>query len=84
MAKKKVEAGSNEKMILAISFNVETNQYNIGGCQGTSVNEMAFGIMALAKTLVRDGHLTSTDEFIDKIKKYCDDPQYEEVKNDVI
>lgn len=80
MRKKKEEYGSNEKMILAVSFNVETGLYNIGACQGSSVNEMAFAIMAVIKTLKRDGYIKSEQGFIDKLNQYLNDPQYAEVE----
>lgn len=76
--------GSNEKMILAVSFDLKKNCYNIGSSKGVSINEMAFGVMTVIKSLVKGGHIADHTVFINKITEYCTDPQYEEVKNDNI
>jgi len=60
----------NERMVLAVSFDCVTNQYIIGGCKGSSVNEMAFAVNALVKVLVRDGHIENSDVFLDLVNKY--------------
>lgn len=57
-----------------------TGRYSFTSDAGKSVDEMAFGIAALAKALVRDGYIKKTDDFTKAIKKYINDPQYSEVK----
>lgn len=57
-----------------------TGKYSFTSGAGKSVDEMAFGIAALAKALVRDGYIKKTDDFTKAIKKYINDPQYGEIK----
>lgn len=75
---------SNEgciKTVLAVQYDITTNQYLIGTCQGSSVAEMAFATMVVARTLTRDGHIKSEQDFLDLVKKYIDDPQFREVES---
>lgn len=74
------ELSGMEKMVLAVSYNVETDKYSIGACQGSSVSEMAFAVMVVIKTLIRDGYLKDSKEFLDKVTTYLADPQFSEVK----
>ena len=69
-----------EKTVLAVTYDVEKDVYNIGACQGSSVSEMAFAVMAIIRTLVRDGHIKDDKEFMDLVQKYLDDEQYGELK----
>lgn len=71
-----------QKTVLAVTYDITTNAYTVGTCQGSSVAEMAFAVMVVIKTLKRDGHIKDFNDFIDKVKKYLDDPQFEEVKAD--
>lgn len=69
-----------EKTVLAVTFDVTANEYKIGTCQGSSVAEMAFAVMAVIRALERDGHIKDKAEFMKLIDKYYSDPQFEEVK----
>lgn len=74
---------SNEgyiKTVLTVQYDVTTNQYVVGSCQGSSVEEMAFATMVVARTLTRDGHIKSEQDFLDLVNKYINDPQFQEVK----
>lgn len=73
---------TNVSEVLAVRFNHDKNVYTVSTSQGSSVNEMAFAVMVVIKTLMRDGYIKDSKEFIDLINKYLGDPQYEEVKND--
>lgn len=71
-----------ERMVLAVSYNVTDDTYTVGTCQGSSVEEMAFAVMVVIKTLERDGHIESPNTFLDLVDKYLNDPQFEEVTED--
>ena len=47
---------------------------------GMNVNEVAFGVAAFAKVMVRDGYIKKTRDFTNQITKYINDPQYAEIK----
>ena len=74
-----MEQENEKRTIVAIYFNEVKNQYEIEIPQGSNVAEAAFAIAALTKCLVRDKVIEKTDEFINTIKKYVEDPQYQEV-----
>lgn len=78
----KQKLSGNEKTVLAVTYDITTDRYTIGTCKGSSVSELAFVVMVLAKTLERDGHIKNTKEFMDKVQRYMDDPQFEEVKDE--
>lgn len=69
-----------QKTVLAVTYNVTTNAYTVGTCQGSSVAEMAFAVMVIIRTLKRDGYIKDFEEFLTNVKKYLDDPQFDEVK----
>ena len=68
------------KSILTVSFDDESGQYSVSIPQGSSVQETAFAMSVVVKCLNRDGMVARREEFIDLIKHYCDDSQYEELK----
>lgn len=70
----------NEKLILNITFNEESGTYGIVIPKGSNANETAFGIAAMIKALVRDKLIEKSEDFIDLITKYVNDPQYQEVE----
>ena len=49
---------------------------------GMNVNEVAFGVAAFAKVMVRDGYIKKTSDFRNQIVKYINDPQYAEIKEE--
>ena len=49
---------------------------------GMNVNEVAFGVAAFAKVMVRDGYIKKTSDFTNQIVKYINDPQYAEIKEE--
>ena len=67
------------KTVLKVETDFEKSTYNISADQGSSVNEMAFAVMAVIRVLVRDGKVKDKDTFISMVNKYYDDPQYKEV-----
>lgn len=77
----KNEKQKNVKTVLRIDTDFENSTYNVSADEGSSVNEMAFAIMALIRILEREGKVESRDVFLDMIKKYYDDPQYKEVED---
>ena len=72
----------DDKKIVSIGFDDVTGLYNITAGEGVSVAEIAFAIAALAKCLVRDNILESTETFLKLIEKYVTDPQFDEVQED--
>ncbi len=76
------QLSGNQKIVLAVTYDITTDTYTIGTCQGSSVAEMAFAVMVIAKTLERDKHIKNTNEFMNKVQQYIDDPQFEEVSHD--
>lgn len=68
-------------LIVAIAFNETKGTYEMNIPQGSNVPEVAFGIAALCKCLVRDKVIEKPNDFIGMIKKYVFDPQYGEIEN---
>lgn len=77
---KKEKHSGYEKTVLAVTYDIEKDIYKVGACQGSSVEEMAFAVMVVARTLVRDGHIKDTKTFTDLVDKYINDDQYGELK----
>ena len=68
------------KNLLTVSFDDETGQYQMSIPQGSNVAETAFCMATVIKCFVRDGYAKSNNEVVDLIKKYLNDPQYDEVE----
>lgn len=68
--------------VLRVDTDLENSTYSVSARKGSTVNEMAFAVSVVIKTLVRDGYIKNYHEFMKLIKKYCTDSQYEEVTND--
>ncbi len=66
-------------VVLLITEDLE-GRYKFTCGPGMSVKEVAFGIAAFAKAMVRDGYLEKTSEFTRQIIDYINDPQYAEIK----
>lgn len=79
---KKDKQQSTIQDVLKVSFDHDKNLYQVQKCQGSSINEMAFAVMVLIKTLIRDGYLENSKDFVDKIQNYLNDPQFEEIKDE--
>lgn len=79
---KKDKQQSTIQDVLKVSFDHDKNLYQVQTCQGSSINEMAFAVMVLIKTLIRDGYLENSKDFVDKIQNYLNDPQFEEIKDE--
>lgn len=69
-----------KKSILTVSFDDETGSYSVSIPQGSSVQETAFAMSVIVRCLHRDGMVARQEEFIDLINHYCNDSQYEEIK----
>ena len=76
------EQKDTKHLIVAIAFNETQGTYEMNIPQGSNVPEVAFGIAALCKCLVRDKVIEKPNDFINLIKKYVHDPQYGEVTDD--
>lgn len=66
--------------VLQVDTDMEKSTYTVKAEQGSSVNEMAFATMVVIRTLVRDKLIQSSEDFLSLVKKYLEDPQYDEVK----
>lgn len=74
--------GSNVKLLLAISFNNDANQYQVDIPEGSTIAETVFGFSVVIKCLLRDGLIQSPTEIYDMLKRYTEDPQYQELKEE--
>lgn len=59
-----------------------TGSYDITVGAGMSLNEVAFSIAAAIKIFIREGFIKDSKEVIDMIQTYCNDPKYQEIKDD--
>lgn len=71
----------NDNTLLNIAVN-ENGQYKVTCAQGTSVNEVIFGMHVVLKCFVKNGLIKDIDTGINLLKQYCTDPQFDEVKED--
>lgn len=67
--------------ILKIETDPINSTYTVTSHAGSSVNEIAFAVHVVIKTLIRDGHIKTKKEFDKLVNKYFNDSQYAEVKN---
>lgn len=75
-----MDDNKNSKVVLKVV--ATENNYEISAEQGSSVNEMAFAVMAVIRSLIKQKCIKYKDEFIGLIDKYYNDPQYE-IQEDV-
>lgn len=68
------------KDLLKVGFDDDTGQYVVNIPQGSSLEETAFCVSVVAKCLARDKIVKNENAFIKKVKHYCTDPQFDEVK----
>jgi len=73
----------NKTMLMAVAFDNERNSYIVDLGKGSNVAETAFAMTVVIKCLLRDEVIKDASEVTDLIKKYLNDPQFEEVKDEV-
>lgn len=70
----------NKKLILEITFDDESGNYNLKAGKDMSVNEVMFGVAALIRCLVRDKVVDDKNVPVEMLNRYLNDPQYDELK----
>ena len=70
----------NLKLLLAISLNNENGQYQVDIPEGSTIAETVFGFSVVIKCLLRDGLIKEPNEIYEMLKRYTEDPQYQELK----
>lgn len=73
---------NNSKLLLAISFNGDCNQYQVDIPEGSTIAETVFGFSVVIKCLLRDGLIKEPSEIYDMLKRYVEDPQYQELSEE--
>lgn len=68
------------KTVLKVTTDAATSTYQVSADQGSSVNEMAFAVMVVIRSLVKTENIKTPEEFLDLVKKYLTDVQYQEVQ----
>jgi hypothetical protein len=68
------------KTVLKVTTDFEASTYTVEADSGSSVNEMAFAVMVVIRTLLKNGLIERPEDFIDLVNKYRLDPQYQEVE----
>ena len=71
-----------EKVMLKVCISDDGTQYRVFIPGGSSVPETAFCMAVIIKCMQRDGIIEDKDAVIALIRKYLDDPQYQEVEAD--
>lgn len=74
------ENQNNRELILAVAFDADKNSYIVDINRGQSVLDAIFAMAVVAKCLVRDGVVESTEKIEEQFHKYLTDSQYDEVK----
>jgi hypothetical protein len=67
--------------ILKVDTDPINSTYTVTSHAGSSVNEIAFAVHVVIKTLIRDGYIKTKKEFDKLVNKYFNDIQYAEVKD---
>ena len=67
--------------ILKVDTDPINSTYTVTSHTGSSVNEIAFAVHVVIKTLIRDKHIKTKQEFDKLVNKYFNDLQYSEVKD---
>lgn len=68
------------KTVLKVTTDAATSTYRVSADQGSSVNEMAFAVMVVIRSLIKTKNIKTPEEFLDLAKKYLTDVQYQEVQ----
>lgn len=72
----------NKKLLMGIAYDDEKGTYVVHLAQGSSVKETAFCMNVVIRCFLRDNIIKSADEVLDEIKRYLNDVQWDEVKDD--
>lgn len=78
--KKNGKEPNSKITLMSVTYDLDKNNYTVSLAKGSNVAEAAFGMSIIIKCLVRDKVIEKPDEILTLIKKYLDDPQYEELK----
>ena len=70
----------DKRILLAVAFSDSKETYSVDIPAGSSVPETAFAMSVVIKCLIRDGIVEKVSDVTDLIKKYIEDPQYQEVE----
>lgn len=70
----------DKRILLAVAFSDTNETYSVDIPAGSSVPETAFAMSVVIKCLIRDGIIEKVSDVTDLIKKYIEDPQYQEVE----
>ena len=70
----------DKRILLAVAFSDSNETYSVDIPAGSSVPETAFAMSVVIKCLIRDGIVEKVSDVTDLIKKYIEDPQYQEVE----
>lgn len=71
-----------DKPILSVSLDEESGRYRVTIPAGSTVPETVFAFAVVVKVMVRDGIVDSYDYIYDMLKRYVEDPQFDELKED--
>lgn len=72
----------NKKLLMGVAYDNENGTYGVHLAQGSSVKETAFCMNVVIRCLLRDNIIKSADEVLDEVKRYLNDVQWNEVKDD--
>lgn len=72
----------NEKPILSVSFIEDTGKYKVDIPGGSTVPETVFAFAVVIKCLLRDEVIKSADDIYQMLRRYVEDPQFEELKSE--
>lgn len=70
----------NKITLLAVEYDKDKDIYSVQIPAGSNVSETAFCMTVVVKCLLRDKVIKKSEEVTDLINKFCNDPQYDEVK----
>lgn len=74
---------SNVTTLLQVGFNEDLKSYFVNLAAGSNVAETAFAVTVIIKCLIKDKIIEKAEDFTDLVNKYLNDPQYDEVKENV-
>lgn len=78
-----MEENTNMTTLLQVGFNEEQKSYFVNLAAGSNVAETAFSVAVIIKCLIKDKIIEKAEDFTSLVEKYLNDPQYEEVKDNV-
>lgn len=68
--------------LLTIKLNKNDGTYNFKVAPGGNIAECMFAIAAFIRALERDGYIENREWCLNEIKKYLEDEQYDELKEE--